>query len=150
MKIKELLPALKPGLILASLNLLLCGLFALGSAVAIGLSAVLMEIWELPIPLMPAIVLGAIPVTVISWLAFAVRIQQPRPVRYAIAAIGTSPLLALVAGAALFAIWFLTLPSTPAAAIISPVVISLVSGVATAVCAACVIWIRSGKENPAT
>ena len=140
MKLKELIPALKPGLILATINVILCAIFAAGATLAIAISATLLDVWNLPVPLMPVVVLCAIPVSVIAWLIVGARVAHPRPLRYAIAAIGTSPLIGVVALAVIGALWFVTLPSPPQATLIGPIMIALVASVAIAVCAGCVIW----------
>jgi hypothetical protein len=148
MKIKDLLPALKPGFILAAINVLLCGLFAIGGALAIGVSAALVEYWNLPAPLMPIIVMGAIPVSVIAWIVFSARVRQPRMIRIAVAAIGTAPLVAVSGLAITGALWFITLPSTPSASVVGSIMIALIASAAIAVCAGCVIWVPGLGATP--
>ncbi len=142
MNTRELIPALKPGLLLAILNLVLCALFAVGGAVAIGLSAALLRYGNLPLPLLPAVVAGALPVTVIAWLVFVARLPRARPLRIGIAVIGTLPLAFIAALSLMAAAWFVCLPSAPATAVVVPVLIGLTAAVATAVCAACVLRFR--------
>ncbi len=150
MKIQDLIPAIKPGLILAALNLLLCLIFAVCAAVAIGIGAAFFAFLDLPLPLFPVVVLGAVPFSVIAWLIFGARLKQPRPVRIAVAAIGTSPLLGIIGLALLGALWFLTLPSSPTVTVTASLITGILAAGATAVCAVCVLWIRSAKQEEAS
>lgn len=154
MKLQELTPAFKPGLVLAAINILLCGLFGVGAAVAIGLGAALVEFWDLPLPLFPLVVIGAVPVTLLAWAIFAFRLDQPRPVRIAIATLGTLPLQATILLAVFFAIWFVSMPSLDAITVTGPLVTLLIATVATAACVAMVMGIRRSapkvEAEPAT
>lgn len=146
MKLQELTPAFKPGLLLAAINTLLCALFGLGAALAIGLGAALVEFWDLPLPLFPLVVIGAVPVTLLTWAIFAFRLDQPRLVRVAIAALGTLPLQAIIFLAIFLAIWFVSIPSLGATTVTSTLVTLLIATVATLACVAMVMGIR--KSTP--
>ena len=147
MKLQELTPAFKPGLALAAINTLLCALFGLGAVATIGLGAALLEFWDLPLPLFPLVVIGAVPITLLTWAIFAFRLDQPRSVRIAIAALGTLPLQATILLALFFAIWFVSMPSRDAIVVTGPLVTLLIASVATIACAAMVMGIRKSTSK---
>ena len=149
MKIQTLAPAIKPGLVLAAINTTLCLLFGLGAFLAVVVGAALVEFWNLPLPLVPFVVLGAIPVTLLVWAIFAFRLQSERgPIRWAIVALGTLPLQAVIGLAIFFAIWFVAMPQFDAVTVTAPLVALIIAGIATACCGAFVLLVGNRKADP--
>ncbi len=148
MKLKELLPTLKPGLILALINILLCAVFAVCASLALGGSALAREFLDLPLPLLPIVVLGATPAAVLAWIVFGCRIRHGRGLRFVIAAIGTVPLLAIVGITVLGTLWFASLPGGHADLSMGSLLTGIIAVVATATCVACVAWARPISTDP--
>lgn len=148
MKLKELLPTLKPGLVLAIINILLCAVFAVCAALALGGSLLAEEFADLSLPLLPIVVLGATPAAVLAWIVFGCRIRHGRSLRFIIAAIGTIPLLAIVGITVLGTLWFASLPGAHIDLTMGSLLTGIIAVVATATCVACVAWTRPISTDP--
>lgn len=142
MKLKEFIPTMKPGLILALINTALCAIFAFCAALAVGGSAIIQEIWNLALPLLPIVVLGATPAAILAWLVFGYRIRQSRRLRYVIAAIGTLPLIGIVALTVNASLWLASIPGAEASFSAGSLASGLIALAATITCVVCVAWAR--------
>lgn len=142
MKIHTYLPAIKPGLVLALVNITLSTVFAVSVGVALAGTAIIEDLWGLPLPLLPLVVLTFVPVSIIAWAVYAGRIRQERATRFVTAAIGTLPLLGIAAAASLGLLWIVALPGMATTAPLAMLVITVLAIGAAAACAACVVWLR--------